>query len=374
MTWPREGSREIDEGIIVSVPMDWCKSPTGPVPYKIWAYQREAMNLADSVRQTDDRTHVKDSIILKCYGDEPGVGGGVISGTHNAECTPKTWSESVTAQGRNVVRHDDEWWMNHRNTWGQLNYTKDPNNYPTPEVAKIDPAMELERYVGPLPANADQYQAYYAGPAPTATPALLEAAPAAGTGLLEAAPEIITGGAEIGSGLGPAGTVIGAGIALIFVAGVAIYVYSGSRASQRPDKCPCVVAPYTDLRYVCGRACKQGQAHHIVPDYTLRYGTRVEGEVDKKRIKGLPKFGQGMSICMKGNAKDDDTEHYEAHQADKDVAALGMNHPASPSFPLGTAKIEDIKDISKEQSKKARPECADQIGKRSGRSVRQQEH
>lgn len=360
MTWPREGSREIDEGIIVSVPMDWCKSPTGLVPYKIWAYQREAMNLADTVRQTDDRTHVKDSIILKCYGDEPGVGGGVISGTHNAECTPKTWSESVTAQGRNVVRHDDEWWMNHKNTWGQLNYTKDPNSYPTPDMAQIDPAMELARYVGPLPANADQYQALYSGPAPADATGLLETAPA-GTGLLESAPEIITGGAEIGSSGGPVGTVIGVGIALVIVAGVAIYVYSGSRASQRPDKCPCVVAPYRDLRYVCGKACKQGQAHHIIPDYTLRYGNRTEAELDFKRIPGLPKFGQGMSICMKGNAKDDDTEHYEAHQADKDVASLGMNHPASPSFPLGTAPIGEIMRLTKTQAQQAHPDCAAQI-------------
>ena len=152
MTWPLEGSREIDEGIIISEPMDWCKSPTAIVPYRLYAYQREAMNLADRVKLTSDRTHVRDSIVLKSYGDEPGVGGGVISGTHNAECTPKTWSTSVTAESRNIVRHDDEWWMNHKNTWGRLNYVKDQGLYTTPAIQSVNPKM------APSP---DQFEALY---------------------------------------------------------------------------------------------------------------------------------------------------------------------------------------------------------------------
>lgn len=368
MTWPREGSREIDEGIIVSVPMDWCKSPTGPVPYKIWAYQREAMNLADTVRQTDDRTHVKDSIILKCYGDEPGVGGGVISGTHNAECTPKTWSESVTAQGCNVVRHDDEWWMNHKNTWGQLNYTKDTNSYPTPDMAKIDPAMELAKYVGPLPANADDYQALV-GPAPAGATGLLEMAPgagAAGAGLVEAAPlaaapEIIEGTTGTGTLLGgPAGAVIGAGVSIVIVAGVAIYIYTGHRTSQKPDTCPCVVAPYRDLENVCGKACKDGQAHHIVPDYTKRYGSREEGKAGINRINGLAGYYEGASICLLGNAATPNTEHWEAHGMDSTIASLG-NHISTKITPQGTASIGLVRRYAELGTINTRPECAAQI-------------
>ncbi|MEW6436197.1 MAG: PAAR-like domain-containing protein [Pseudomonadota bacterium] len=128
---PREGSREVDEGIIISVPPDVCLTPCGsgmvPVPYKIWARQRDAANLANTVRQTSLRTHVKESLVLHCYGDEPGTGGGVVSKTTGAECTPKTWSTSVRAEGRNVARHDDQWWMNHKNTWGVLTYIKSLN-------------------------------------------------------------------------------------------------------------------------------------------------------------------------------------------------------------------------------------------------------
>ena len=162
MTWPLEGSREIDEGIIISEAMDWCKSPTAIVPYRLYAYQRDAMNLAYTVKQTSDPTHVKDSIVLKSYGDEPGVGGGVISGTHNAECTPKTWSQSVTAGGRNLVRHDDEWWMNHKNTWGRLTYVKDPNQYPGGVAQSITPVMTnpSSSSTGLQTPSADQYMAF----------------------------------------------------------------------------------------------------------------------------------------------------------------------------------------------------------------------
>jgi Domain of unknown function (DUF4150) len=164
MTWPLEVSREIDEGIIISEPMDWCKSPTAIVPYRLFAYQREAMDCADSVRQTSDRTHVKGSIVRASYGDEPGVGGGVISGTHNAECTPKTWSQSVTAEGRNVVRHEDEWWMNHKNTWGLLHYVKDTSQGSTADTAKIDARM-LALYKAPNTATDAPSVEAPAGPA-----------------------------------------------------------------------------------------------------------------------------------------------------------------------------------------------------------------
>ncbi|MBZ6416062.1 PAAR-like domain-containing protein [uncultured Methylobacterium sp.] len=102
----------------------------------------EGASIADSVRQTDERSHVRGSLIRQCYGDEPGVGGGVTSGTRGAECEPKTWSSSVRAEGRPMVRHDDEWWMNHRNTYGRLTCVKDATSYETPDTKPITPRME----------------------------------------------------------------------------------------------------------------------------------------------------------------------------------------------------------------------------------------
>lgn len=68
-----------------------------------------------------------------------------------------------------------------------------------------------------------------------------------------------------------------------------------------------------------------------------------------------------MAICLKGNAKDDGSEHYEAHGADAQIEKLGNNHGDSPAIPKGTARIEDIRTAAEEQTIFARPECAAQI-------------
>lgn len=142
MSSPREGARDVEQGIIISEAMDWCRSPVAIVPYRIWARQVQAAKLAYSVRQTDNFSHVEDSIVTSCYGDEAGTGGGVISGTHNAECVPKTWSRTVRFESRRTVRHDDLWWMNHKNTYGRLYYTKDMSVYDAPEPQTIEAKMD----------------------------------------------------------------------------------------------------------------------------------------------------------------------------------------------------------------------------------------
>lgn len=143
MSIPREGSREIGQGKVVSIAPDVCLTPIGssmvPVPYALVAYQNiNPANMANSVRQTSLVSHVKSSLITKSFGDEPGTGGGVKSGTTGAECEPKTYSSTVRAEGRNMVRFDDEWWMNHKNTVGKLIYTDDLNRYSGPPESKTE--------------------------------------------------------------------------------------------------------------------------------------------------------------------------------------------------------------------------------------------
>ncbi|CDZ34653.1 Hypothetical protein NGAL_HAMBI1145_24420 [Neorhizobium galegae bv. officinalis] len=143
MSIPREGSREIGQGIVVSIAPDVCLTPIGssmvPVPYALVAYQNiDPANMAYSVRQTSLVSHVKSSLITKSFGDEPGTGGGVKSGTTGAECEPKTYSSTVRAEGRNMVRFEDEWWMNHRNTVGKLIYTDDLNRYAGPPASNTE--------------------------------------------------------------------------------------------------------------------------------------------------------------------------------------------------------------------------------------------
>ena len=321
--------------------MDWCRSPTAVVPYKIWATQKDAARLATSVHQTDDPSHVKESIVLKCYGDEAGTGGGVKSGTHNAECTPKTWSQSVTFEGRNAVRHTDEWWMNHGNTWGRLDYQKDMEAIELADTASIDAKMTSVGQSGAAPDGAEKYLAFVAPPV----------GPAVGTGI------------GVGEGLAGAGAILAPEIVIpvVIIAGVAIAIYVGTRTSEKPDKCPCVVAPYRMLSSVCALACKNGEAHHIVPDFTKRWASRVNSMGAYGRIKGLANYGDGMAICLKGQAKDKNSEHYEAHGADAQIEALGNDHGNTPAFPKGTARIGDIRDRTEEQTIEARPDCAAQI-------------
>ncbi len=114
----------------------------------------------------------------------------------------------------------------------------------------------------------------------------------------------------------------------------------------------CIVGSYNEIKRICGPA-GEGQAHHIVPDYTLRYGTRKEGIKGEKRIDGLPSFGDGPAICLQGNARVKGDAHFIAHKADERIAKLG-----------GASGMAPIKQITKEGIKgaaNAAPHCEKEI-------------
>ena len=165
MSLPREGARVTREGIVMSVPMNWGLSPEVAVPYRVHTQgQIEGACTAAAVRQTDQASYIEGSLITRCYGDEAATGGGVQFGTQGAACEPKTWSETVKIQDKCAVRHDDEWWMNRKETWGKLTYIKDDQSYPTPERKEIEPRIQLARLDGVDPAAPPAQQAFYEGP------------------------------------------------------------------------------------------------------------------------------------------------------------------------------------------------------------------
>lgn len=277
MSLPKEGSREIDEGIIVSEAMDWCNSPLEPVPYRIWAKQTQATNLADSVRQTDERSHVKGSLVLASYGDEPGVGGGVTSGTTGADCTPKTWSETVLFEGRNAVRHDDEWWMNHKNTYGRLSYVKDQAEYPTSAPQAVDPKLQLAFYQAPGTAtDAPTPDAVARAPTPQTAPDT--ETPGWGDFIWSLGKKAIT------SPMGKFGPAVGAFLTVMTPTplneGEDVRISEGRRKG-------CKIERYGNNTCVSGIE----QSHHIVADTSMI--------VDGKRL--LAKRN-GLAICLRGNA------------------------------------------------------------------------
>jgi len=97
------------------------------IAYIIWAKQSEDGNTAPTVRMTGKRPHTTASVILRSHGEETGMGDGVKSGTAESICQPKTHSSTVRIEGHYAVRHQDEWWMNNKNTIGKMQWIVEPS-------------------------------------------------------------------------------------------------------------------------------------------------------------------------------------------------------------------------------------------------------
>ncbi|WP_245197445.1 hypothetical protein [Labrys sp. LIt4] len=111
------------------------------------------------------------------------------------------------------------------------------------------------------------------------------------------------------------------------------------RTSQDPKRrlqYPCIVGTYSQIKSICSAAQCEGQAHHIIPDFTKRYGNREDGVAGRKRIPGMPTFNDGASICLNGMAAEEQSEHAEAHGADALIEGLGSG---KSYYPAGTAPI-----------------------------------
>lgn len=132
MAEDKEQARRIGEALMVCKYPDVCKSPASPVPYMIVANFDGSQQVANSVNATNDPTFTKASYIQGVIGNEGGTGGGVCSGTHagGGACWASDWSQTVLAEGQNVVRNGDPTHMNGQssktapNTQGTVVYAK----------------------------------------------------------------------------------------------------------------------------------------------------------------------------------------------------------------------------------------------------------
>lgn len=113
----------------------------------------------------------------------------------------------------------------------------------------------------------------------------------------------------------------------------------------------CQVDRYAKMKNICGQYGMQ--AHHIVPDWTLRTGARSR---ISDRIPNMPSLNDGMAICVVGNAAVNDTEHNRAHAADGAIEELGAS-----SDPKYTARLTDVKQASIRAMVRVRPDCVQQI-------------
>ena len=119
-----EGIRDSDKPIIISLTPDVCKTPIGsstpPIPYSIYAQPSDDANFAKSVLYTGQKAMLLRSHTTCCYGDEAGVAKGIKSGTVGDICEPLDHSSSVLVEGSPVIRDGDRFYMNSKNTLGQV--------------------------------------------------------------------------------------------------------------------------------------------------------------------------------------------------------------------------------------------------------------
>ena len=174
-----EGARASVEFICVFLVPDVCKSPTMPVPYKIYSLFDCAVNHSKNVKfRTRYAFHHK-SRLATVRGDEAGVGGGILSGVNMGFCrpVPGTHSKSVRVNGTHVDYHRGTYmYMNCAGPEGQFNTIGKVlflgNMLPGP-VIKKDPAKEppkseeksllakLREYVGDVESLIDKAKKLY---------------------------------------------------------------------------------------------------------------------------------------------------------------------------------------------------------------------
>lgn len=174
MSTPCEGSRDIGEGIIVSITPDVCKTPVGssmvPVPYSITAKQADDANTVATVRFTKKRAHNMASLVTKCTGDAPGTGTGIKSGTVGSVCHPKSHSNNVRIKGEWAIRDGDTWYMNNKNTVGKLVYVKSKQTFE--ETPAILLTQKPDSLLPEGAENSDMVNAILAGIASAQTKGL----------------------------------------------------------------------------------------------------------------------------------------------------------------------------------------------------------
>ncbi len=133
---PLEGLRDLDAARIVSLSPDVCLTPVGssvvPIPYPVVDYCGHDQSYTPSVRFTRKKAMVMRSCTTHVHGDAPGVKKGVKSGTVEGICEPIGHAAEVRAEGSNVIRHLDRFWMNNKNTQGEAIFVRDTKTFAAP--------------------------------------------------------------------------------------------------------------------------------------------------------------------------------------------------------------------------------------------------
>jgi len=103
-------------GVTTTTVPDVCKSPSVPVPYTNIAFSSDLIDGTTTIFADGGNMCANyGSQFFKSIGDEPGVGGGVISSTFMKEATWITYSFDVKMEGKGTCRLTDKMFQNHMN-------------------------------------------------------------------------------------------------------------------------------------------------------------------------------------------------------------------------------------------------------------------
>lgn len=115
---------------VISMAPDVCLTPIGssqvPVPYPITIALNSSNNESQNVYFNGNPAFILSSDSVKTQGDEAGTGKGVKSGTKGAKAEPKDHSSSFKVNGSPVIRVNDQFYMNNKNTIGILVHCPPP--------------------------------------------------------------------------------------------------------------------------------------------------------------------------------------------------------------------------------------------------------
>jgi uncharacterized Zn-binding protein involved in type VI secretion len=114
----------VKDGICLAFP-DVCLTPAPPsspvpIPYPNTAQLSDATGTAATVKVGGKEVVTEASSIPSSTGDEAGSNGGVTSGSTKGECKFTTFSATVKANGKGVVRMGDSTTQNDQNAVGTV--------------------------------------------------------------------------------------------------------------------------------------------------------------------------------------------------------------------------------------------------------------
>lgn len=131
--WQGRELARVEKAVVVSISPDVCLTPIGnsivPIPYSIVANPVDDSNSCNSVRIEGKKIYNFGTKIIKCSGDQPGTKKGVKSGTVSDICEPKEHAPSIKVEGKPAIRNREIFWMNKRNTIGELIFQKSTDKH-----------------------------------------------------------------------------------------------------------------------------------------------------------------------------------------------------------------------------------------------------